>query len=85
MLIGCVIKYTGLQDGASGSREMDDTKNGVAGTDKASNKHTEADNDERSVERSEKDDSLSLVDYMPPSAEGTTSLTVRLPVDSEHQ
>lgn len=71
----------GLQDGASGSGEMVDTKNGVAGTDEASNMQAETDHDENSVERSEEDDSQSLMDSMPPSAEGTltTSLIVRLP------
>ncbi len=71
-------KYTDLQDSASGSGEMDDTRNDVAETDVASNTQAETDHNENSVERSEEDDSQSLVDSMPPSAEGTISLIVRL-------
>ncbi len=69
----------GLQDSASGSREMDDTKNGVAGTEEASNTQAETDHNENSVERREDDDSQSLVDSMSPSSEGATSIIVKLP------
>lgn len=64
MLYGCVIKYTGIDVALSSSGELEDTKNAVAGTsDAASNKQSE-----NSVERSEEDDSHSLVDSMPLSA-----------------
>ncbi len=77
-MVVAAFKYTDLQDSASGSWEMDDTSNGIAGTDVASKTQAGRDNYEKSVERSEENDSQSLVDSMPPSAEGTTSLIVRL-------